>query len=159
MAKSKSKGPGSMEIAHAMAAVSVKSMLTRQAAEDAVAEHSSEYYYLYWNEVRRRLAAAGVPEATLREVDTARDQLLVAEPIASAFRRGEGYCIVLCGVAITVSHAGVVSNFTSEAALPPPLRSSLAALKLLPDHTFLDGVGTEVNSGIFFILEGASYGS
>jgi len=158
MANKKTSGPGRDAVAHAMSAVAVKGVLTRQAAQDAVGEHTSDYYYLYWREVRQRLAKAGVSEVMLREVDTAREQLLVAEPIAQQFRNGTGYCIVLRGVSITVSHTGMVSNYTSEAALPDPLRGCLAALKLLPDHTFLAGVGSKINDEIFFILEGASYG-
>jgi transcriptional regulator of heat shock response len=116
-----------------------------------------DYTMNNWEHIKQLAIDAGVSPMTLDGMAEAYEAKLATHEIANAVTNGSGATVMLRGDEYIVVINGVTSIFDTD-HLPSHIKRSLGILKMVENHTYVEGHGARVDKDKFFISakEGAA---
>jgi len=122
-----------------------------------MANFLEEYTMKNWEHIKQLAIDAGVSPMTLDGMAEAHQAKLATQDIAVSLGTGAGATVMLRGDEYVVVINGVTSIFDTD-HLPSHIKRSLGILKMVENHTYVEGHGARVDKDKFFISakEGAT---
>jgi len=109
-----------------------------------------DYTMNNWEHIKQLAIDAGVSPMTLDVMAEAYEAKLATHEIANAVTNGSGATVMLRGDEYIVVINGVTSIFDTD-HLPSHIKRSLGILKMVENHTYIEGHGARVDKDKFFI--------
>ena len=117
-----------------------------------------EYTMNNWEHIKQLAIDAGISPITLDGMAEAHQAKLATHEIANAVSNGSGATVMLRGDEYVVVINGVTSICDTD-HLPPHIKRSLGILKMVENHTYIEGHGARVDKDKFFISSTAGAAS
>jgi hypothetical protein len=103
-----------------------------------------------WEHIKQLAIDAGISPMTLDGMAEAHQAKLATQDIAVSLGTGAGATVMLRGDEYVVVINGVTSIFDTD-HLPPHIKRSLGILKMVENHTYIEGHGARVDKDKFFV--------
>ena len=103
-----------------------------------------------WEHIKQLAIDAGISPMTLDGMAESYQAKLATDEIAVSLGTGKGATVMLRGDEYVVVINGVTSIFDTD-HLPPHIKRSLGILKMVENHTYIEGHGARVDKDKFFI--------
>ena len=117
-----------------------------------------EYAMKNWEHIRQLATDAGVSPMTLDGMIEANEAKLATSKINYAISSESGATVLIRGDEYIVVINGVTSIFDTD-HLPPHIKRSVGILKMVANHTYVEGHGARVDKDKFFISSKAGAAS
>jgi hypothetical protein len=111
-----------------------------------------------WEHIKQLAIDAGISPITLDGMAEAHQAKLATQDIAVSLGTGKGATVMLRGDEYVVVINGVTSICDTD-HLPPHIKRSLGILKMVENHTYIEGHGARVDKDKFFISSTAGAAS
>lgn len=125
-------------------------------------QHLSNFLEAYtmqnWEHIRQLATDAGVSPMTLDGMIEAYEAKLATSKINNAISSESGATVLIRGDEYIVVINGVTSIFDTD-HLPPHIKRSVGILKMVANHTYVEGHGARVDKDKFFISSRAEAAS
>ena len=115
-----------------------------------IANFLEAYTMNNWEHIKQLAIDAGVSPMTLDGMAEAHQAKLATQDIAVSLGTGAGATVMLRGDEYVVVINGVTSIFDTD-HLPPHIKRSLGILKMVENHTYIEGHGARVDKDKFFV--------
>lgn len=117
-----------------------------------------EYAMKNWEHIRQLATDAGISPMTLDGMIEAYEAKLATSEINNAISSESGATVLIRGDEYIVVINGVTSIFDTD-HLPPHIKRSVGILKMVANHTYVEGHGARVDRDKFFISSKAGEAS
>lgn len=117
-----------------------------------------EYAMKNWEHIRQLATDAGISPMTLDGMIEAYEAKMATQEINAAVGTDAGATVLIRGDEYIVVINGVTTIFDTD-HLPPHIKRSLGILKMVANHTYVEGHGARVDKDKFFISSEAGAAS
>lgn len=117
-----------------------------------------EYTMKNWEHIRQLATDAGISPMTLDGMIEAYEAKMATQEINAAVGTDAGATVLIRGDEYIVVINGVTTIFDTD-HLPPHIKRSLGILKMVANHTYVEGHGARVDKDKFFISSKAGAAS
>ena len=111
-----------------------------------------------WEHIRQLATDAGISPMTLDGMIEAYEAKMATQEINAAVGTDAGATVLIRGDEYIVVINGVTTIFDTD-HLPPHIKRSLGILKMVANHTYVEGHGARVDKDKFFISSEAGAAS